>query len=53
MKMFRIFASPAVEWGMLHQVVEVFYDTSPITTTRVVRGGSLIEGTKNLDAQAG
>jgi hypothetical protein len=29
-----------------------FYDTSPGTTTRAVRGGSLIEGTKALDAQA-
>jgi hypothetical protein len=33
--------------------VKVVYDTSPETTTRVARKGSLIRGTKALDAQAG
>jgi hypothetical protein len=33
--------------------VEVVCDTSPRTTTRVAHGGSLIGGTKALDAQAG
>jgi hypothetical protein len=28
-----------------------FYDTSPDTATRLARGGSLIGGTKALDAQ--
>jgi hypothetical protein len=33
--------------------VEVVYDTSPGTTTRVAHRGSLIGGTKTLDPQAG
>jgi flavorubredoxin len=33
--------------------VEVVYDTSPGTSTRVVRRGSWIGGTKALDAQEG
>jgi hypothetical protein len=33
--------------------IKVVYDTSPRTTTRVDRGGSLIGGTKALDAQVG
>jgi hypothetical protein len=33
--------------------VKVVYNTSPRITTRVERGGSLIGGTKALDAKAG
>jgi hypothetical protein len=33
--------------------IELIYDTSPRTTTRAARRGSLIGGTKALDAQAG
>jgi hypothetical protein len=33
--------------------IEVVCDTSPGTTARVAHGGSLIGGTKALDAQAG
>jgi hypothetical protein len=33
--------------------VEVVYDTSPGTTTRVTSGGSLIGWTKALNAQVG
>jgi hypothetical protein len=33
--------------------VEVVYDTSSETTTRVACGGSLIGGTKTLDTQVG
>jgi hypothetical protein len=35
------------------QNVEVVYDASPGTTTRVAHRGSMIGGTKALDAQAG
>jgi hypothetical protein len=31
-------------------VVEVIYDTFPETTTRITHEGSLIGGTKSLDA---
>jgi hypothetical protein len=34
-------------------IVEVVYDTSPETTTRVARGGLLIGGIKSLNTQAG
>jgi hypothetical protein len=33
--------------------VKVVYDTSPITNTRAAREGSLIGGTKALNAQVG
>jgi hypothetical protein len=38
---------------MLQQHVELVYDTSPGTTTRVARGGSLIGETNALDTQTG
>jgi hypothetical protein len=34
-------------------IVELVYDTSSGTTTRVIRRGSLIRVTKALDVQAG